>query len=139
MEHQEKAKLLFNRGQNCSQAVVGAFSDILSVDEDDLLKIASSFGGGMGRMGEVCGALTGAFMVVGLLQGYGKPIERELKEKYYQRIADLAERFRQEKGSILCRDLLETNKSMEFAPGVKQCEHLIQHAVLLVEEMINEK
>lgn len=68
--HEEKALELFREGYNCAQAVFAAFCDVMDIDVETALKISSSFGGGMGRMREVCGAVTGMFMVAGMLYGY---------------------------------------------------------------------
>ena len=69
----ERAKQLFSEGYNCCQAVVGAFADCVDMEFDALMKLASSMGGGMGRLREVCGAVTGVFLVAGLLRGYSDP------------------------------------------------------------------
>ena len=103
----EKARELFLSGYNCSQAVLGAFCEDLGVDFNTALMLSSSFGGGMGRLREVCGALTGAFMVAGLKKGYTSPTDKEAKAEHYKLIQDIAARFKAENGSIICRDLLE--------------------------------
>ncbi|MBQ3068776.1 MAG: C_GCAxxG_C_C family protein [Clostridia bacterium] len=107
MTHEEKAKALFCEGYNCSQAVLGAFCEELGLPFDTAMKLASSFGGGMGRMREVCGACSGMFMVAGLLYGYSSPETGAPKAELYSRIRELADRFREENGSIVCRELLE--------------------------------
>ena len=75
----EKAKDLFTEGYNCAQAVFGAFSDVTGIDFETSLKLSSGFGGGMGRLREVCGACTGAFMVAGILFGYDDPKDDVIK------------------------------------------------------------
>ena len=75
----DKAKELFLSGYNCSQAVFGAFCDDLGLDFETAVMLSSSFGGGMGRLREVCGALSGAFMVAGLKKGYTSPTDKEAK------------------------------------------------------------
>ncbi len=107
MTHEEKAKALFCEGYNCAQAVLGAFCEELGLPFDTAMKLASSFGGGMGRMREVCGACSGMFMAAGLLYGYGTPETGAPKAELYSRIRELADRFRTENGSIICRELLE--------------------------------
>ena len=104
-EHSEKAVELFKRGYNCSQAVVGAFSDDLNLDFSTAMKISSSFGGGMGRLREVCGALTGSFIVAGLMFGNDDPSQTGLKSEHYSLIRELADKFRQLNGSIICKEL----------------------------------
>lgn len=106
MERAERAKRLFLEGYNCAQAVVGAFADLLPMEFDALMKSVSSFGGGMGRMREVCGAVSGMFFVAGYLFGYSDPKAKEEKAEHYRLIQELAEDFRQETGSIVCRELL---------------------------------
>ena len=88
--HGGQAEALFNSGYNCAQSVIGAFHGELGIDFDTSVKLASSFGGGMGRLREVCGALTGLFMVVGLKNGYLDPDDHEAKTAHYQMVQDLA-------------------------------------------------
>lgn len=102
----ERAKELFLEGYNCCQAVVGAFADCVDVEFDALMKLASSMGGGMGRLREVCGAVTGMFLVAGFLRGYSDPKATTEKTEHYRLIQSLAEAFREETGSIICRELL---------------------------------
>lgn len=82
---------LFKEGYNCSQAVLGAFCDELGMDLETALRLASSFGGGMGRLREVCGAVSSMFMVAGLKFGYIDPKDRVLKQKHYELIQMLSE------------------------------------------------
>lgn len=110
INHAEKAKSLFESGYNCCQAVLCAYADELGLDETTALKIASSFGGGMGRLREVCGAVSGMFMVCGLRDGYTNidgVNAHEEKMSHYERIQELARKFINENGSIICRELLE--------------------------------
>ncbi|MBE6345269.1 MAG: C_GCAxxG_C_C family protein [Spirochaetaceae bacterium] len=109
INHAEKAKSLFESGYNCCQAVLCAYADELGLDETTALKIASSFGGGMGRLREVCGAVSGMFMVCGLRDGYTNidgVNAHEEKMSHYERIQELARKFINENGSIICRELL---------------------------------
>ncbi len=96
----------FLSGYNCTQAVVLAFADLLDMDETMLLRMSSSFGGGMGRLREVCGTVSGMFIVAGLLYGYDDPKAFEEKAAHYGRIQELAGKFRERQGSIVCRELL---------------------------------
>lgn len=107
MTRPEKAKQLFMSGYNCSQAVVGAFIDDFAIDYDTAMKLSSSFGGGMGRMREVCGAVSGAFMIAGLKCGYCDPCDKAAKSAHYALIQKIAADFKQQNGSIICRELLE--------------------------------
>ena len=114
MDRGELAKSYFMKGYNCSQAVVLAFADRTGFDEPTSAKLASSFGGGFGRMREVCGTFSGMVLVLGLLYGYDAANETETANKklHYARVQALAERFRAEFGSIICRELL-TGKAKE--------------------------
>lgn len=105
--HAQEAAGLFERGYNCSQSVFGAFAEECGVEFDTAMRLSSSFGGGMGRLREVCGALTGAFMVLGLTHGYSDPDDRDAKAAHYERIQNFARLFEARFGTYLCRDLLE--------------------------------
>ncbi len=111
--YSEKAKKLFREGYNCAQSVLCAFADKLDIDILVAKKLASSFGGGMGRLREVCGAVTGMFMVVGMLYGYDDPLDRQLKTAHYTLIQELAKDFIAECDSIVCRELLHLDKKLE--------------------------
>lgn len=114
MTHAEKARSLFLEGYNCSQAVVGAFEEELGLPHETLMMISSSFGGGMGRLREVCGTVTGAFMVLGMMYGYTNPKDNKNKTEHYKRIQKFAEEFKKLNDSIVCRELLglSENKSV---------------------------
>ena len=111
MDHGTKAVELFKQGYNCSQTVAVAFCDVTGLEPDFAAKMASSFGGGMGRMREVCGAVSGMLMVVGLLYGYETPGDDVSKKEHYARVQELAGQFRQEVGSIVCREILKNPPS----------------------------
>ena len=104
----EKAKAYFQEGYSCAQAVLLAFPDLTGLDEGTAARLGSSFGGGMGRMREVCGAVSGALMVLGFALGYDDPKAPDAKNAHYARVRDFAARFRERSGgnSILCRELL---------------------------------
>lgn len=109
MEYTERMKKgydSFLKGYNCTQSVILAFSDLIDVDTDTALRLASSFGGGMARMREVCGAVSGIFMVAGILFGYSSPNDRQSKLEHYAFIRRLADDFKAINGSIICRELL---------------------------------
>jgi C_GCAxxG_C_C family probable redox protein len=107
MTRREIAMENFKKGYNCSQSIVLTFADILPLDSDTLSRMASSFGGGMGRLREVCGAVSGMFMVAGLLYGYEGPETGQVKAEHYARIQDLAHKFEEKHRSIVCREMLE--------------------------------
>lgn len=101
-----EAEAYFLKGANCSQAVLAAFHKEAGMDKETALKLASSFGAGMGRMREVCGALSAVFMVAGIRYGYADLEDADAKAAHYKLIQDFARKFREQNGSILCRELL---------------------------------
>ncbi len=103
--YEVKAREHFMNGCNCAQAVLLAFAGEGGLDAETAMKLASAFGGGMGRMREVCGALSGAFMAAGLFGGGYDMNDAEAKAAYYGRIRGMGEEFRAEFGSLLCREL----------------------------------
>lgn len=109
MTKKEVAMDLFSQGYNCSQSVVLAFADLLPVDKTTLARLSSSFGGGMGRLREVCGCVSGMFIVLGLLYGFDSGETGVEKSIHYERIQTLAHQFEESNGSIICRDLLGLN------------------------------
>lgn len=102
----ERAKELFKSGYNCSQAVLGVFCEELGLDFETAMKLASSFGAGMGRMREVCGTVSGMFMAAGLAFASASD-SAVAKGEHYKRIQELAKRFKDINGSIICRELLQ--------------------------------
>jgi C_GCAxxG_C_C family probable redox protein len=102
----DRALEQFNQGFSCAQAVLSAFGVQYGLDVDQSLRVAGAFGGGMARMGETCGAVTGAFMVIGLLYGKTLPEDDAAKEKTYRVVHQFVDQFKAQNGSILCRDLL---------------------------------
>lgn len=110
MRKAEEALTRFGQGFSCSQAVLAAYAPELGLDEQAALRIASGFGGGMGCMAQTCGAVTGAFMVLGLKYGPANA-DREAKEAIYARVRQFAERFKARNGSADCRDLLSCDIS----------------------------
>ena len=112
MDHSVKAEELFLSGCNCSQAVVVAFCDLTGLDETTAKKLSSSFGGGIGRLREVCGAVSGMMMVLGLLYGYADPGEKDAaKKEHYKLVQQFAAEFSAKNGSIVCRDILKNPPS----------------------------
>ena len=103
MDHSARAAELFCKGYNCAQAVTVAFCDVTGLSEEFSARLASSFGGGMGRIREVCGAVSGMMTVLGLLYGYSEAGNDVLKKAHYQNVQALAGAFREQCGSIICR------------------------------------
>ncbi|MDD6193511.1 MAG: C-GCAxxG-C-C family protein [Lachnospiraceae bacterium] len=109
LEESPRAQLAikyFYEGYNCSQAIMLAFEDVHGMDRRTALTMSCSFGGGMGRLREVCGGVSGIFMVLGLLYGYDDPRDSQAKKEQYERVQELATDFAGLHGSIVCRDLL---------------------------------
>ena len=130
------ARANFMAGYGCAQSVLIAFSDLTGLDEKTSARLGSSFGGGMGRLREVCGGVTGAFAVLGLLCGYDDPADKEGKSRHYADIRELARRFseRSRGNSIICRELL-TGEYYKKRP----CPDLVALAAEVLAEMLDEK
>ena len=107
VDHAALAERNFIEGMNCAQSVFAAFSDVTGFDRETAMKLASSFGGGMGRLREVCGTCSAMFMVVGLLYGLGEGFTQEEKAEHYRRVQYLAGKFREKHETIVCRELLK--------------------------------
>ena len=122
MDHSILAGDLFLGGYNCAQSVVVAFCDVTGLDRDFSARMASSFGGGMGRLREVCGAVSGMLMVLGLLYGYDTPGDDIAKKAQYQDVQNLCGAFREEVGSIVCREILK-NPSTDPTPSPRTAEY----------------
>jgi C_GCAxxG_C_C family probable redox protein len=146
--HSDLARKLFEKGYNCSQSVFAAFCDETGLDNDTALKIASSFGGGMGRLREVCGAVTGMFMVAGMKYGYTDASDKRAKTEHYRLIQDLAGQFEKENGSIICRELLGISiKHDDPIPETRSenyykkrpCAELVEQAARILDEYIINK
>ena len=110
-ERIEKAIGLFKEGYNCSQSVVAAFADLYGFTNEQALKMSASFGGGIGRMRQTCGAACGLFMLAGLETGCTEGKDREGKEANYKVVQELAEEFRKRNGSLICAELLGLSKT----------------------------
>lgn len=145
--HSEKACRNFAEGCNCSQAVFAAFCDVTGMNHDTALKLSSSFGGGMGRMREVCGACSGMFLVAGLLYGYCSTDNDVEKTAHYKRIQKLAENFKAEHGTIICRELLKNlnvtntptpDKRTEEYYKIRPCVKFVKTAAEILDKYIDE-
>lgn len=146
--HQEKAEALFKEGYNCAQSVVSAYHGEIGIERETALRLSLSFGGGMGRLREVCGAVSGMFLVAGLKSGYSDPHDREAKTRHYQMIQELAGRFKAQNGSIICKELLGLSKP-EGTPVPEErtsayykrrpCVELVKSAAQILDEYWEEK
>lgn len=115
---------LFKEGYNCAQAVAVAFSEETGLTKEQSAKLVSGFGGGMGRMREVCGAVSGMAFVLSCLEGYSDPKERAGKKELYETIQELAAEFREKEGSVVCRELLKgTGADSSPVPSERTAEY----------------
>ncbi|WP_035766797.1 C-GCAxxG-C-C family protein [Butyrivibrio sp. NC2002] len=147
MTRREAAMANFMNGYNCSQSVVLAFKDLIPIDEAVLSRMASSFGGGMGRLREVCGSVSGMFMVAGILYGYDGPETGQVKADHYVRIQELARRFEEKHGTIICREMLGLSvrhdvpvpeaRTAEYYKK-RPCPEIIGDAAEILDEYIKE-
>lgn len=143
MTHAEKARDLFLSGCSCSQAVFGAYAEELGIGHDTAMKLASSFGGGLGGMRETCGAVSGMLMVAGLKWGYSEPGNQDVKKAHYARTRTLIERFTAEHGTIVCRELLSHLQTLSKEPSertpeyyrTRPCARFVETAARLIDEM----
>jgi len=144
LEKPLKAQKRFEEDFSCSQSVLSTLAPELGLDEETALKIASAFGGGMVRHGEVCGAVTGALMVLGLKYGSSNPDEEEAVREASQK---LIQDFKERNGSLLCRELLgyhliipeELAAAKESGVFKRVCPLMVYHATTLAEEIIKNK
>lgn len=111
MTRGEKAKEYFLQGYNCSQSVAMAFSDLIGMDEAQIARAVCGFGGGIGRMREVCGTISGATFVLSMLYGYSDPKDFANKKSIYCDVQSVANKFKEANGSIICRELLGLDKA----------------------------
>ena len=109
-EREKKAGDLFKAGYNCCQAVAMTFADVLGLPEDEVARLASGFGGGMGRMREVCGTVSAMTMVAGAMIPANDVADKAAKTANYALVQDMADEFRRMNGSIICRELLGLSK-----------------------------
>ena len=145
MDHGLKAAELFLSGYNCAQAVAVAFTDVTGLTEAQAAKMASAFGGGMGRMREVCGAVSGMLMVLSFVYGYDTPGDDISKKRLYSQVQELAAKFREENGSIICREILKnppsdpnpTPRTGEFY-AKRPCAKMVMTAARLLEQFMEE-
>ena len=142
MDRGMKAAQLFLNGYNCAQAVAMSFCDLTGLDEKTTARMVSAFGGGMGRLREVCGAVSGMFFVLSYLYGYDSP-DDVTKKDLYCAVQELADKFRQANGSIVCREILK-NPPTDPTPSprteeyykLRPCARMVVTAATLMEEFI---
>ena len=148
MTRAEKAKAYFLQGYNCSQAVALAFSDMLDMGENQIARAVSGFGGGIGRMREVCGSVSGAVFVISNLYGYENPNDFNGKKQLYSDIQSFCRQFKDENGSIICRELLGiTDGTGSSVPEERNsayykrrpCPEIVECAAKILENFLKNK
>ena len=148
MSEKDRAVELFKEGFNCSQSVFTAFAYRFGMDEETALKVSAGLGGGLGRMREVCGAVSGGAMVIGSICSATEGKDGDSKQKNYELVREFAEKFAKENGSIICRELLELDVKMEESAKPEErtaqyykkrpCVELVECAARIIEELIKE-
>ena len=143
------AKQNFMNGYNCSQAVLLAFCEDFELEKETALKISEPFGGGMGRMREVCGTVTGMCMVLGLAMGNSDAKDGSTKKNVYKSVQELAAKFKEDNGSIICRELLgfQKNNKESYVPSERTneyykkrpCPELCKYAADILEEYLKKE
>jgi C_GCAxxG_C_C family probable redox protein len=146
MNNPERAVELFKEGFSCSQAVLAAFGEQFDLNKEMALRIAGAFGGGMGRMGETCGAVTGAIMVLGLKFGSVEAGDLKSREDAYAAVRELVHRFKGRNVSTLCRDLLDCDistpegikRAKEEGLIKKTCPKFVKDAAEILDQLIEQ-
>ena len=145
MTRKEQAIANFKTGYNCAQAVFLTFCDLTGFNEKTALRLAAPFGGGFGRQREVCGAVSGMCMVLGVLYGYESATDTDAKAAHYKAVQEICAEFRARVGSIICRDLLsEDGQSTAHTPSARTeayykkrpCAELVGEAADILEAYI---
>ena len=144
-KYSENAAENFRKGYNCAQSVFITFAEEFGIDNETALKLSSSFGGGMGRLREVCGAVSSMFAIAGLKEGYISPNDDDAKAKHYELIQNLAHKFKEKYGTIICRELLELPEGADSPVPSKRteqyyhdrpCEAFVRLAAEIIEQEI---
>lgn len=146
MKRVEVAERLFREGYNCSQSVFAAYSDLYGIDQETALKLSASFGGGLGRMREICGAVSGMSMIAGLETGSAAKMDDAGKRYNYEVVQMLAQEFQKRSGSMICRELLHlgAEKGLDAIPqnrteeyyNSRPCEQLVKDAAEIIERVL---
>ncbi len=134
----------FREGFNCSQAILSTWGGEFGLEKETSLRVASAFGGGMAGLGEVCGAVTGALIVIGLKHGQTQAKDKETKDRNYAHVQDFTGRFRSRNGSLLCRELLGCNlttpeeREMAKQKGLftERCPRFVRDAAEILEDFL---
>lgn len=142
MSKVNEAVEVFQNGSNCSQAIFSTYCEQLGfTDKESALRIACGFGGGMGRLGETCGAVTGAYMLIGLKYGQALPNDKDAKEKTYELVQEFARRFEQRNKTTSCKgllgvDLITGDKSFASQRVKAVCPKAVKDSAEIIEEIL---
>jgi C_GCAxxG_C_C family probable redox protein len=144
MNRVEQAVSCFKGGFNCSQAILSTFAHSFGLNREVALKLAAGFGGGMGRMAGTCGAVTGAFMVLGLQYGPVEAGDQQARETTYERVREFTRRFEARNGSVICRELIQCDiDTPEGLAAARQnrlfatvCPKFVQDAAEILDEIL---
>lgn len=144
MSKVEQAVSCFLEGFSCSQAILSTFSTEFRLEREIALKIATGFGGGIGRLGKTCGAVSGAILVIGLKYGNNKKGDNQTKEKTYELVREFINRFETLNSSIVCNKLLDcdinTPEGLKYAIEKKVfktiCPNLVRSASEILEQIL---
>ena len=146
MDHSVQAAELFLSGCNCAQAVAVAFCDVTGMEPEFAKKISCGFGGGVGRLREICGAVSGMVMAADLLYGYTEPGEDDVhKKEYYALVQQLCKAFEAENGSYICREILDNSptdptpcpRTAEYY-AQRPCARMVMSAARILDDYIKE-
>jgi C_GCAxxG_C_C family probable redox protein len=145
MSKLEDAIKAFNGDFNCAQSIFGSYCIKYGLDKDTALKIATGFGGGMGRSQRTCGAVTGSYMILGLKYGMGEKINMDARDKTYQYINEFSNRFKKEFGSLICKELLgcdiNTDEGKEYYDQnnffENKCFQYVKKAAKILDELLD--
>jgi C_GCAxxG_C_C family probable redox protein len=140
----EKAVSLFKDGFSCSQAVCAAYAEHYGLNREAALRISGGFGGGIGRMGETCGALSGAIIIIGLKHSGVKADDKAARLKTYEVVREFLKRFRSRNNSILCRELISCDistpegfkRAMDEKIIPTRCPKFVKDAAEILEEIV---
>ena len=147
MNHSQEAERLFKKGYNCSQAIFCAFRDLTGYELKEAARLSAPFGGGMGRLREVCGAMSGALLTLGYLYGYDDPGDNDVKHDHYRLVREFAGRFEERFGALRCKDLLKTvsvtpgSEPEARTPGFyekRPCLRIVAGSAEILDELIAE-
>ena len=147
MKRSDKARELFLQGYNCAQAVVLAFSDCVDIEKEKLEALSSSFGGGVSRLRETCGCISGMAIILGLLNKTYDPLDNEAKSAHYANVQQLALKFKEKMNSYICADLLNIERAPQSSVASvrdnnyyhnRKCADYIEYMAKLIEEKLIE-